>query len=58
MRSMVTVLKEVQQTDAYLALGDARAHFASIRANQTPANQAVIDDLIRRIDLATSPYFY
>ncbi len=58
MRSMVTVLKEVQQTDAYLALGDARAHFASIRANQTPEKQAVIDDLIRRIDLATSPYFY
>lgn len=58
MRTMVDVLKAVQHADAYLALTDARGHLVSLRASATPQGQVTIDDLVRRIDLATSPYFY
>lgn len=58
MRVMVNVLKAMQHDDALVALNQARATFAANRAAY-PANvQPLIDDLIRRIDVATSPYFY
>ncbi|PZR12002.1 MAG: hypothetical protein DI536_16900 [Archangium gephyra] len=58
MRMMVDVLKAMQNADAYVALTTARSYFATNR-NSWPSNvQPYIDDLIRRIDVATSPYFY
>ncbi|MGV3619481.1 MAG: hypothetical protein ACO1OB_01615, partial [Archangium sp.] len=58
MRMMVDVLKAMQNADAYVALTTARAYFANNRSSW-PANvHPYIDDLIRRIDVATSPYFY
>ncbi len=58
MRVMVDVLKAMQQGDALIALNAARASFVASRANYPVSVQPLIDDLIRRIDLATSPYFY
>lgn len=58
MRMMVDVLKAMQHGDALIALTDARASFAASRNNYPAATQPYIDDLIRRMDLAMSPYFY
>ncbi len=55
--SMVAVLKEMQSVAAYQALVSGRAALVTERAGYTPEDQALIDDLIRRIDLANSPYF-
>ena len=43
---------------ALLALTAARAHFAANRDGYTAASQPIVDDLIRRMDIAMSPYFY
>ena len=58
MRAMVDVLKAMQTDDALVALTSARASFVANRAAY-PANvQVLVDDLVRRIDVATTPYFY
>lgn len=58
MRTMVDVLKAMQHGDALTALASARATFAANRNSYPVATQPYIDDLIRRMDLAMSPYFY
>jgi hypothetical protein len=57
MRVMVDVLKEMQHGDALVALNQARATFAANRNSYPAASQPYVDDLIRRIDVATTPYF-
>ena len=57
-RVAVDVLKAMQSYDAYNALVTARASLVSERATYSALGQAVMDDLIRRLDLACSPYFY
>lgn len=57
MRVMVDVLKEMQHGDALIALNQARSYFATNRNSFPVASQPYVDDLIRRIDVATSPYF-
>ena len=57
MRVMVDVLKAMQHGDALVALNEARASLIANRA-AWPANlQPYSDDLVRRIDVACSPYF-
>jgi hypothetical protein len=57
MRVMVDVLKAMQTPDALAALTSARAYFATNRAAFSPEVVPLVDDLIRRMDLAMSPYF-
>jgi hypothetical protein len=57
MRIMVDVLKAMQHGDALIALTSARATFAANRSSYPVASQPYVDDLIRRMDLAMSPYF-
>lgn len=57
MRLMVDVLKEMQHNDALAALNGARASFVANRAAYDVSVQPLIDDLVRRIDAASSPYF-
>ncbi len=58
MRVMVNVLKAMQHADALVALTSARAYFVTNRNAWPVAVQPHVDDMVRRIDLATSPYFY
>lgn len=58
MRTMVDVLKAMQHGDALIALTDCRAAFAAQRNNYPAGTQPYIDDLIRRMDVAMTPYFY
>ncbi len=57
MRIMVDVLKAMQTADAYVALTTARSYFATNRNYFAAEAQPLVDDLIRRIDVACSPYF-
>lgn len=57
MRPMVDVLKAMQHNDALAALLNARAFFVANRASYAVQYQPLVDDLVRRIDAATSPYF-
>jgi hypothetical protein len=56
-RIAVDVLKAMQVADAYQALLDSRATLLAQRPGLAPASQVLIDDLVKRIDAATSPYF-
>lgn len=58
MRMMVDVLKAMQTADAYVALTTARSYFSTNRNSWPTTVHPYVDDLIRRIDVATSPYFY
>lgn len=51
-RIAIDVLKAMQTLDAYQALIDARASLLAERATYNPTGQALIDDLVRRLDLA------
>ncbi|MFT3709799.1 MAG: zinc-dependent metalloprotease [Archangium sp.] len=57
MRVMVNVLKEMQHGDAMIALTQARSYFSTNRNAYPVASQPYVDDMIRRIDAATTPYF-
>jgi hypothetical protein len=57
MRVMVDVLKAMQHPDALAALTSARAFFVTNRAAFSPEVVPLVDDLVRRMDLAMSPYF-
>ncbi|MDP2272702.1 MAG: zinc-dependent metalloprotease [Archangium sp.] len=57
MRLMVDVLKAMQHADALAALNSARASLVATRPNWPASVQPLADDLIRRIDVACSPYF-
>lgn len=54
---MVDVLKAMQQGDAMVALTQARSYFATNRNNFPVASQPYVDEMVRRIDVATTPYF-
>ncbi len=56
-RAAVDILKLFQSNDAYAALRSARATIAAARASLSADQQALTDDLLARIDRATSPYF-
>ncbi len=57
MRPTVDVLKAMQSLAALQVLENARTYWQGQRASQ-PANvQLAIDDLIARINVATTPYF-
>lgn len=56
-RTAIDVLKAMQSYDAYNALVTARAALVTERAGYNALGQAVIDDLLKRLDLACSPYF-
>ncbi len=56
-RVAVDVLKRLQALEALQALNDARPVVVAQRANYNNYGQSAIDDLVRRIDLATNPYF-
>lgn len=56
-RTAIDVLKAMQSYDAYNALVTARASLVSERAGYNALGQAVIDDLLKRLDLACTPYF-
>ncbi|MDP1825458.1 MAG: zinc-dependent metalloprotease [Archangium sp.] len=56
MRTMVDVLKAMQHGDAFAVLTEARNALAA--GTYDAATQPYVTDLIRRIDVATSPYFY
>jgi hypothetical protein len=56
-RTAIDVLKAMQSYDAYNALVTARASLVSERARYNALGQAVVDDLIKRLDLACTPYF-
>ena len=55
---MIDVLKAMQHPEALAALRSARDALAASRASWVPANQPLNDELVRRIDLACSPYFF
>jgi len=57
-RIAIDVLKAMQTLDAYQALIDARASLMTERATYNATGQALIDDLVRRLDAANSPYFH
>jgi hypothetical protein len=56
-RILIDSLKKAQSTPAYLALVDARAALVARLTNLGPTDRALTQDLIARIDAATSPYF-
>ncbi|MCC6336211.1 MAG: zinc-dependent metalloprotease [Myxococcales bacterium] len=56
-RVVVDVLKAMQTDEAYDALVTARVALVAERARYNAQGQAQIDDLLRRLDLACSPYF-
>ncbi|MEW5740862.1 MAG: zinc-dependent metalloprotease [Myxococcota bacterium] len=56
-RVVVDVLKAMQTNEAYDALVTARAALVTERSRYNAQGQAQMDDLIRRLDLACSPYF-
>jgi hypothetical protein len=56
-RAAVDILKMYQSNDAYNALRNARQSIAAAKATLSAADQALTDDLLARIDRATSPYF-
>jgi hypothetical protein len=55
-RTMVDVLKVMQTYEGLMALTEARAAIVLERAGYNSLGQAVVDDLLRRIDVACSPY--
>ncbi len=56
-RLIIDALKRAQNTPAYLALIDARGSLAAKLTTLDPTERALTQDLIARIDAATSPYF-
>ncbi len=56
-RAAVDVLKELQTYDAYEALLSARPTLVSQKASYDALGQALMDDVIRRLDAACNPYF-
>jgi len=54
----ISSIETMQRGDALIALTDARATSSANRSSYSPASLPYIDDLIRRMDLAMSPYFY
>jgi hypothetical protein len=56
-RTCVDVLKKLQTQDAYNILVEAKAKLATEKLSLGPADQALADDLLARIDAAIHPYF-
>jgi Met-zincin len=56
-RVLIDSLKKAQNTQAFLALVDARAQLVARLGSLGPTDRALTQDLIARIDAATSPYF-
>jgi hypothetical protein len=56
-RVFVDVLKHMQSDEAYAALRAARSSIAAARAAMTGDDANNTDDLLARIDQATSPYY-
>lgn len=56
-RVVIDALKRAQNADALVALTSARATLAAGIGALAPVDQALTQDLIKRIDAATSPYF-
>lgn len=56
-RILIDSLKKAQNTQAYLALVDARAQLVARLGNLGPTDRALTQDLIARIDAVSSPYF-
>lgn len=56
-RLIIDALKRAQNTPSYLALIDSRGALAAKLTTLGPTERALTQDLIARIDAATSPYF-
>jgi hypothetical protein len=56
-RVLIDSLEAAQNTQAFLALVDARAQLVARLGSLGPTERALTQDLIARIDAATSPYF-
>ncbi|MBX7099387.1 MAG: zinc-dependent metalloprotease [Myxococcaceae bacterium] len=56
-RAAADVLRKLQHQDAYQALLDARARLQASRVSAAPSDQLMIDDLLARILVLTTPYF-
>lgn len=56
-RAAVDILKLMQSEEAFNALRAARDAVARSESQLSPQEQALTDDLLARIDRATSPYF-
>jgi hypothetical protein len=56
-RLIVDALKRAQNQAAYLALLDARSIIRGQLGGMNPADKALAEDLLARIDAAVSPYF-
>ncbi|MBS2021913.1 MAG: zinc-dependent metalloprotease [Deltaproteobacteria bacterium] len=57
-RQSVDILKKLQSTAAYRVLLDSNTAISSTRSSMTGDVAAATDDLLMRIEIATSPYFY
>lgn len=56
-RMAVDILKKLQSLDAYQALVEGRAVLVVQRASLSGTDALLAEDVIRRLDAATSPYF-
>ena len=56
-RATVDILKLMQSESAYAQLRSARQTIADGESSLSTAEQALVDDLLARIDRATTPYF-
>lgn len=56
-RVAIDVLKALQTYDAYQALLEARPVLVAEKAGYNALGQALVDDLVKRLDLACTPYF-
>jgi hypothetical protein len=55
--TMVDVLKVHQTYEAFVALRDAQALVESELESATAEDEPLVDDLLRRIDVALTPYY-
>ena len=56
-RTVIDALFVMQQADAYQALVDARVQLVNQKASYPAPHGVMTDDLIRRVDVMTNPYF-